>query len=105
MDDLDGADEPSQLLVQYLTRTARDERLLLVVCCRQTTGPLAALAQEPSATQVELHGLDRAAVGEHISAIIGRAASDAELDAVYDAQLEDRISTKDQAMKLAMSLK
>ena len=85
MDDLDGADEPSQLLVQYLARTARDERLLVVVSCRQTTGPLAAFAQEPSATQVELHGLDRAAVGEHISAIIGRAASDAELDAVYDA--------------------
>ena len=67
LDDMDGADEPSQLLVQYLARTARDDRLLVVVCCRDTAGPLAALAQEPNATQVELRGLERAAVGEQVS--------------------------------------
>ena len=85
LDDLDGADEPSQLLVQYLARMAHDECLLVVVCCRQTTGPLAGLAQEAHASQVELHGLDRAAVGELLSGIVGRPAGDAELDAVYDA--------------------
>ena len=46
LDDLDGADEPSQLLAQYLVRTARDDRLLVVVCCRDTAGPIATLAQE-----------------------------------------------------------
>lgn len=84
LDDLDGADESSQL-VQYLARTARDDRILIVVCCRSTAGPLAALAQEPNTTQVELRGLDRAAVGEQVSAIVRRAASDAELATVYDA--------------------
>ena len=85
LDDLDGADEPSQLLAQYLARTARDDRLLVVVCCRDTAGPIATLAQEPNTAQVELRGLERAAVGEQVSAIVGRAASDAELAAVYDA--------------------
>ena len=85
LDDLDSADEPSQLLVQFLARTARDDRLLVVVCCRDTTGPLATLAQQPGTTQVELRGLERPAVGELVSAIIGRAASDAELTAMFDA--------------------
>ncbi len=57
----------------------------MVVCCRDTAGPLAALAQEPNTTQVELRGLERAAVGEQVSGIVGRAASDAELAAVYNA--------------------
>ena len=85
LDDLDGADEPSQLLVQHLVRTAREDRLLVLVCCRDTAGPLASLAQEPHATQIELRGLERVAVGEQICAVAGRAASDAELTAVYDA--------------------
>ena len=85
LDDMDDADEPSQLLVQYLMRLARDECLLVVVCCRQTSGPLAGLAQEAHVTQVELQGLDRTAVGELLSGIVGRPASDAELGAVYDA--------------------
>ena len=59
LDDLDGADEPSQLLVRHLTRIAREDRLLVLVCCRDTAGPLASLAQEPNATQVELRGLER----------------------------------------------
>lgn len=85
LDDVDGADEASQLLVQYLARIARDDRLLVVVCCRDTAGALATLAQEPNTTQVELRGLERAAVAEQVSGIVGRAASDAELAAVYDA--------------------
>jgi hypothetical protein len=46
----------------YLARTARDDPLLVVACCRNTAGPLAALAQEPNTTQVELRGFERAAV-------------------------------------------
>ena len=58
---------------------------MVLVCCRDTAGPLASLAQEPNATQVELRGLERVSVGEQICAVAGRAASDAELTAVYDA--------------------
>ena len=101
LDDLDGADEPSQLLVQYLARTARDDRLLVVVCCRDTAGPLATLAQEPNTTQVELRGLERAAVGEQVSAIVGRAASDAELAAVYDATAGNPFFVSELARQLA----
>ena len=85
LDDLHAADEPSQLLVQHLARTAHEDRLMVLVCCRDTAGPLASLAQEPNATQVELRGLERVSVGEQICAVAGRAASDAELSAVYDA--------------------
>ena len=85
LDDLHAADEASQLLVQYLARTAYDDRLLVVVCCRDTVGPIAALAQEPNTTQVELRGLERGAVREQVFGIVGRAASDAELAALYDA--------------------
>src|SRR4029079_2397554 len=85
LDDLHGADEPSQLLVRHLVRTAGDDHLLVVVCRRDTVGPLATLAQEPNAIQLELRGLDRAAVGEQVSAIARRAVSDAELAAVCEA--------------------
>ena len=101
LDDLDGADEPSQLLVQYLARTARDDRVLVVVCCRETTGPLATLAQEPGTTQVELGGLERPAVGELVSALVGRAASDAELAAVYDATVGNAFFVCELARQLA----
>ena len=101
LDDLDGADEPSQLLVQYLARTARDNRLLVVVCCRDTAGPIATLAQEPNTAQVELRGLERAAVGEQVSAIVGRAASDAELAAVYDATSGNPFFVSELARQLA----
>ena len=101
LDDLDGADEPSQLLVQYLARTARDDRVLVVVCCRETTGPLATLAQEPGTTQVELGGLERPAVGEQVSAMVGRAASDAELAAVYDATVGNPFFVCELARQLA----
>jgi len=85
LDDLHGADQPSQLLVRHLSRSARGDRLLVLVCCRDTAGPLAGLAQEPNATQVELRGLERVSVGEQVCAVAGRAVSDAELAAVYDA--------------------
>ncbi|HEY5882086.1 MAG TPA: AAA family ATPase [Nakamurella sp.] len=101
LDDLDGADEPSQLLAQYLARTARDDRLLVVVCCRDTAGPIATLAQEPRTTQVELRGLERAAVGEQVSGIVGRAASDAELSAVYDATAGNPFFVSELARQLA----
>ena len=101
LDDVDGADEASQLLVQYLARTARDDRLLVVVCCRDTAGPLAALAQEPNTTQVELRGLERAAVGEQVSDMVGRAASDAELAAVYDATAGNPFFVGELARQLA----
>ena len=101
LDDLDGADEPSQLLAQYLARTARDDRLLVVVCCRDTAGPIATLAQELNATQVELRGLERVAVGEQVSAIVGRAASDAELAAVYDATAGNPFFVSELARQLA----
>ncbi len=101
LDDADGADEASQLLVQYLARTARNDPLLVVVCCRETAGPLAALAQEPNTTQVELRGLERAAVGEQVDGIVGRAASDAELAAVYNATAGNPFFVGELARQLA----
>jgi DNA-binding CsgD family transcriptional regulator len=101
LDDLDGADEPSQLLAQYLARTARDDRLLVVVCCRDTAGPIATLAQEPRTTQLELRGLERAAVGEQVSAIVGRPVSDGELAAVYDATAGNPFFVSELARQLA----
>ena len=101
LDDVDGADEASQLLVQYLARTARDDPLLVVACCRDTAGPLAALAQEPNTTQVELRGLERAAVGEQVSGMVGRAASDAELAAVYNATAGNPFFVGELARQLA----
>ena len=101
LDDLHAADEASQLLVQYLARTAYDDPLLVVVCCRDTAGPLAALAQEPNTTQLELRGLVRAAVGEQISAMVGRPASDAELAAVYDATAGNPFFVGELARQLA----
>ena len=59
LDDLHGADEPSQLLVQYLARTARDDRLLVVVCCRDTAGPVRDPGPGANAIQVELRGLEQ----------------------------------------------
>lgn len=47
----DRADEPSQLMAQYLVRTAGDDRLLVAVCCRETAGPIATLAQESDSAQ------------------------------------------------------
>ena len=85
LDDLDGADEPSQLLAIHLARTARDGRVLLVVTCRDTAGPLAGLAQESRAVQLQLRGLDRIAVGRQVSSIVGRESSDAEIGTVYGA--------------------
>lgn len=103
LDDLHAADEASQLLVQYLARRADDERLLIVVCCRDTAGPLAALAQQPNTTQVELRGLDRSAVGEQVFGIVGRAASDAEMAAVYDATAGNPFFVGELARQLADS--
>ena len=101
LDDVDAADEASQLLVQYLARTARDDPLLVVACCRDTAGPLAALAQEPNTTQLELRGLERAAVGEQVSGIVGRAASDAELAAMYNATAGNPFFVGELARQLA----
>ena len=85
LDDLHSADESSQLLARHLVRTAREDCLLMVVTCRDTTGPLATLAQEPRATQVQLRGLEPVAVGQQVSTIVGRRPSDAELRTVYAA--------------------
>ena len=101
LDDLDKADEPSQLFAQYLVRTARDDHLLVVICCRDTAGPIATLVQEPNTAQVELHGLERAAVDEQVSAIVGRAASDAELSAVYEATAGNPFFVSEVARQLA----
>ena len=85
LDDLDGADETSQLLATHLARIAREDPLLLVVTCRDTAGPLAGLAQESLATQLQVRGLDRVTVGRQVSSIVGREPSDAEIGTVYDA--------------------
>ncbi|MGB8383236.1 MAG: AAA family ATPase [Dermatophilaceae bacterium] len=85
LDDLHSADESSQLLARHLARTAREDCLLMVVTCRDTTGPLATLAQGPRTTQVQLRGLDPGAVGQQVSTIVGRAPSEAELRTVYAA--------------------
>ena len=101
LDDLDDADEPSQLLAQYLVRAARDAALLVVVCCKATTGTLATLAQEPLTTQLELGGLGRAATGELVAALAGRQVSDAELGAMYEATAGNPFFVEELARQLA----
>ena len=85
LDDADAADAGSQLLARHLGRSAREERLLLVVTCRDTAGPVSELAQAPHATQLEVRGLDRAGVGQLVGSILGRHPTEAELAAVMQA--------------------
>jgi predicted ATPase len=101
LDDLDSADEPSQLLARHVARTAQEDRLLLVVTCRGTAGPLATLAQEPNTTRLQLGGLDRVAVARHVATIVGRDPSDDEVGAVYEATAGNPFFVSELARQLA----
>jgi poly(A) polymerase len=72
---------------------------LSVENARELDDRLHALEQTDIAPQPLITGDDLTAAGLAPGPVFKRV-----LDAVYDAQLEDRIASKDQAMELAMRL-
>src|SRR5262249_33252889 len=85
LDDLQGADHPSALLLRFVVESLATEeaaRMLVLGCCR-TVAPsrgallgdlLAALAGAGAGSSVELHGLEARDVARFIEAYAGSAA-------------------------------
>jgi AAA ATPase domain len=79
LDDLQGADEPSLRLLQFLVRELRDAPILLagafrdvaLSCEHPFTATLAELLREPNVQQLALNGLSAAEVGRFIEAYAG----------------------------------
>ena len=79
LDDLHAADEPSLLLLRFVTRQLAEGRLL-VLCAFRNVDPtlshslsstLAELAREPSTSRIELDGLGERDVAEYIHSATG----------------------------------
>jgi DNA-binding SARP family transcriptional activator len=95
IDDLHAADTPSLLLVQFLARSLRDARLLLIGAYRDTetdsghalAGAVAELRREPVTHAVRLGGLDAGEVAGVIELTSGRP-SGAELTAAIHRETE-----------------
>lgn len=91
LDDLHWADKPSLLLLQFLAREIRDDRLLLVGTYRDVElrrqHPLAEvlgdLAREPLCHRILLRGLGEADVAQFIAATSGSSPPEALVAAVY----------------------
>ena len=94
LDDLHAADEPSLLLLQFVSRELGESRLLIVAAYRdidpRLADPLATtlgeLAREPVTRTVALAGLDEADIARYIELAAGRPATD--LSAVLHAETE-----------------
>jgi DNA-binding SARP family transcriptional activator/tetratricopeptide (TPR) repeat protein len=84
LDDLHAADEPSLLLLQFLTRDVADSRLLVVGAyrdidptpARSLTSVLAELEREPITRSLPLRGLSREDVVRFVELVSGEAPSD-----------------------------
>jgi len=95
LDDLHAADEPSLLLLQFLTRELGDSRLLVVGACRDADptpsralrATLAEVAREPVTRILALRGLEKEEVAQFVELVSGDAASD-ELIATIHADTE-----------------
>lgn len=86
-DDAHWADESSLVLLQHLSRTLRDESLLMLVNYRDTERSYAALfaelLREPVTRQIHLGGLEPPAVGRQLALVAGREVSEAEVQQVH----------------------
>jgi DNA-binding SARP family transcriptional activator/tetratricopeptide (TPR) repeat protein len=95
IDDLHAADTPSLLLVQFLARSLRDARMVLIGAYRDTetdsghalAGTVAELRREPVTHAVRLGGLDAAEVAGVIELTSGRPPG-AELTAAIHRETE-----------------
>nr|MBA3266116.1 AAA family ATPase [Nocardioidaceae bacterium] len=88
LDDAHSADQASLLLLQHVARSARAERLLVVVNSRdteQTNGAVfAELLREPVTRHIRLGGLAAPAVGQHLASVIGHEVGDADVAHVHE---------------------
>ena len=91
LDDLHAADEPSLLLLQFVTRAIADSRLLIVCAFRDVdptisvplNAALAELAREPHVSRVSLTGLSEPAVAEYVEAATGAPAAPGSVKAIH----------------------
>lgn len=83
LDDAHAADAASLLLLQHVARSLRDERLLVLVNCRDTElghGPLLAeLLRKPGTHQIRLGGLQAQAVARQLRSFLGYDVDAADL--------------------------
>lgn len=74
LDDAHAADTASLLLLQHVARSLREERLLVLVNCRDTElrhgALLAELLREPGTRQIRLRGLQAQAVARQLSGFL-----------------------------------
>jgi DNA-binding CsgD family transcriptional regulator len=90
LDDIHWADEPSLLLLEFVTRELRDEPVCIVASYRdsdlESGGPLARtvprLVGEPHVRSVLLHGMDSDEVGRCLALALGRAPAARLVEAV-----------------------
>ena len=79
LDDVHWADQPSLLLLQHLSQTLTDERLLFLVNYRETEQAHSAiitnLLREPVTRELHLGGLARPAVAEQLASVVGHEVS------------------------------
>jgi hypothetical protein len=87
LDDAHWADRASLVLLQHLSRTLTDERLVMLINYRDTEPTNAALMsellREPVSRQIHLSGLEPPAVGRQLALVTGREVSEAEVKEVH----------------------
>jgi DNA-binding SARP family transcriptional activator/tetratricopeptide (TPR) repeat protein len=91
LDDLQAADAPSLLLLQFVAGTVGDARIVLFAAYRDTdTGPghpldrlVAELVREPTVSRISLSGLGRTEIGEYIELSAGRRAPEPVVEAIH----------------------
>ncbi len=86
-DDAHWADHPSLLLLQHLSRAVSDERLLVLVNCRDTErqhgGLVTALLREPVTRRIHLRGLTAPAVARQLAGVVGHDVADGHVEQVH----------------------
>lgn len=90
LDDLHWADEPSLLLLEFVTRELRDQPVCIVATYRESelwrAGPLSRvvsrLATETHVRSLTLRGMDAGEVGRTLALTLGSAPSEAVVEAV-----------------------
>lgn len=91
LDDLHAADEPSLLLLQFVTRAIRDSRLLIVCAFRDVdptfsvplNAAVAELTREPHVSHISLTGLSEPAVAEYVELVTGAPAAPDSVRAIH----------------------
>jgi DNA-binding SARP family transcriptional activator len=91
LDDLHASDEPSLLLLEFLTRSVGDARILVVAAYRDVdptvreplSAALAELAREPVTRRLVLSGLQQREVARIIERIAGEVPGEGLVEAIY----------------------